>query len=201
MGLTDTPPADCPEWLIAAHLVLIGTGVLFWDATYVLMTRRALATKSYGMPLVALAANVSWEIIYVCYVIETPLETLGFAFWLILDTGIVYTTLRFGSTDWVANRRFAWIGRHIGVFLTALTVLGGVAQFVFAEWWLAVPGRTFGHSTSVDKTGKWWRGRDGLDTTEVAFWSAGLCQLILSVSSLAMLWSRGHSGGTSYMIW
>jgi hypothetical protein len=54
---------------------------------------------------------------------------------------------------------------------------------------------------SGDKTGKWWRGREGYDTTELAFWSAGFAQLVSSACGLAMLVVRGHSGGTSYTIW
>ncbi|OAQ97685.1 hypothetical protein LLEC1_05818 [Akanthomyces lecanii] len=51
------------------------------------------------------------------------------------------------------------------------------------------------------KDGKPWFGREARDTTELAWWSAGVAQMVLSVSCVAMLLSRGHSGGQSYGIW
>ncbi|KAK3313119.1 hypothetical protein B0H66DRAFT_632195 [Apodospora peruviana] len=195
MAISDVPPADCPPWLVPVHTLLLGIGVLCWDATYILMTRRALATKSYGMPLLALAVNLSWEMVYVFYVCEAVLETTGFFVWLLLDIGLVYTTIRFGPHDWKDSS--PWVGRNIGCILGLLTAVGCVGHYTFAVWWLAEPGRGIGG----DKRGKWWQGREGLDTTELAFWSAGLSQLNLSAGSVAMLLVRGHSGGTGYAIW
>ena len=176
-------------------MALLGLGVLLWDATYILMTRRALATQSYGMPLLALASNLSWELVYVLYVCEMPLETVGFLFWLILDVGLVYTTVRFGEEDWRTSR-MSWVGRHIAAILALLVLAGCAVNYRFAAWWLAEPHRGTGM-----KFGKWWGGREGYDTTELAFWSAGVCQAVLGVSALVMLGNRGHSGGTSYAIW
>lgn len=195
MGSSDTPPPDCPPWLIPLHMTLLGLGVLLWDATYILMTRRALATQSYGMPLLALASNVSWELVYVFYVCEMPLETVGFLFWLILDVGLVYTTVRFGEADWRGGR-MSWVGRHIAGILAVLVLVGCAVHYRFAAWWLAAP-----HVGTGMKFGKWWGGEEGYDTTELAFWSAGVCQAALGASALAMLASRGHSGGASYAIW
>jgi len=196
MGSSDIPPAHSPQWLIPLHTALLGIGVLLWDATYILMTRRALATRTYGMPLLALAANVSWEVVTVFYVCEAPLETFGFLFWLLLDVGLVYTTLKYGEENWRSSGGWSWVGRRIGWVFSALLVLGGIGNYWFASWWLAVEGRGSG-----TKAGKWWRGREGYDTTELAFWSAGVSQVVLSACSLSMLTSRGHSGGTSYTIW
>ena len=195
MGSSDHPPPHSPPFLLPLHISLLATGVVLWDATYILMTLRSLRTHSYGMPLLALAANLSWELVYVFFVCETPLETFGFLFWLVLDVGLVYTTVRFGEGDWKGGR-WGWVGRWVGVVLVGLTAVGCVGNYWFARWWLEVPGRGSG-----SKQGKWWRGREGFDTTELAFWSAGLSQVLLSVGSLAMLASRGHSGGTGYVIW
>ncbi|KAK0639945.1 hypothetical protein B0T16DRAFT_336788 [Cercophora newfieldiana] len=197
MGSSDIPPPylNAPPWLIPVHMFLLGTGVLLWDATYILMTLRALRTKSYGMPLLALGANVSWELVTVFYVCEAPLETFGFFVWLVLDVGLVYTTVRYGAGEWKGSR-FEWVGRRIGRVLAGLVAVGCVLNYWFAKWWLEVPGRGTG-----SKEGKWWGGKEGYDTTELAFWSAGASQVVLSVGSLVMLVSRGHSGGTSHAIW
>ncbi|KAH8759819.1 hypothetical protein F5883DRAFT_465559 [Diaporthe sp. PMI_573] len=190
MGSSDLAPPHVPDWVTVA----LAVGVLFWDVTYILMTLRSLRTKSYPMPLLGLALNVSWEIIYALYVCEALIETAGFTFWLILDVGLVYTTVKFAPYEW--ERSSGWVGRHMASILAAMTAVGCVGHFAFVSWWLSRPG--IGHG---DKTGKWYFGRDQYDTTELAYWSAGVAQMVDSVGSLAMLLVRGHSGGTSYAIW
>ncbi len=194
MGSNDVPPPGAPAWLVPAHTGLLGIGVLFWDAAYVLITRRSLKTKSYGMPLLGLAVNISWEIIYVFYVCEMPLEIFGFLVWLLLDLGLVYTTVKFGPEEW--ERTNPWVGRNIGWILLLMTTIGCLGHLTFISWFTAEP-----HRGSGIKVGKWWRNQEGYDTTELAFWSAAAAQLIDSAGSLAMLVVRGHSGGTGYTIW
>lgn len=194
MGSSDVAPPHVPDWVVPLSTVALGVGVLFWDATYILMTLRSLRTKSYSMPLLGLALNVSWEIVYALYVCEAALETAGFTFWLILDVGLIYTTIRFAPYEWEATS--GWVGRHVASILAVMTAVGCVGHFAFVSWWLSRPG--IGHG---DKAGKWYFGQDEYDTTELAYWSAGVAQMVDSVGSLAMLLVRGHSGGTSYAIW
>ncbi|KAI0156360.1 hypothetical protein GGR57DRAFT_79039 [Xylariaceae sp. FL1272] len=194
MGSSDTPPADAPEWLVFASTACLGVGILFWDMAYILMTRRALQTKSYSVPILGLAINVSWEIVYGLYVAEELLERVGFTVWLLLDLGVIYTTIRFAPHDWATTSKF--VGQHMSWILGFMVLLGCWGHWAFIKWFLSEPNVGTG-----DKTGKWWRGREGYDTTEAAFWSAGVAQLVGSTTMLAMLVVRGHSGGTSYRIW
>ncbi|KAJ9149325.1 hypothetical protein NKR23_g4203 [Pleurostoma richardsiae] len=194
MGSSDVPPPGAPAWLVPLSTALLAGGVSLWCATYVLMTRRSLQTRSYGMPLLALATNLSWEVVYAGYVTEMPLELAGFAAWLLLDVGLVYTTVRFAPEDW--RRSSPVVGRRMGWILGVMVAVGCAGHYAFARWWLSRPG--VGHG---DKSGKWWFGREGYDTTELAYWSASIPQVALSAGSVAMLLVRGHSGGTSYPIW
>lgn len=194
MGFSDTPPSHVPEWVVPLSTVFLGLGVCFWDLTYILMTRRSLQTRSYGMPILGLMINVTWEIVYGFYVADDLLERSGFILWLILDLGLVYTTIKFAPDDWSTTS--PWVGRHMAGILGIMLIIGCWGHFAFVSWWLSVPGVGSG-----DKTGKWWRGREGYDPTELAYWSAGVSQMVLSASSVAMLLVRGHSGGTSYTIW
>ncbi|KAK3376482.1 hypothetical protein B0T24DRAFT_550162 [Lasiosphaeria ovina] len=194
MGSNDVPPEGCPWWLVPVHMGLLGVGLLLWDATYILMIRRAMATKSYSMPLLGLAINLSWELVYLFYVVEMPIEAAGFLFWLLLDVGLVYTTVRFAPEDW--KNTSPWVGRNIAWILALMTAVACFGNYSFAAWWLAEPGMGSG-----DKAGKWWCGQEGHDTTELAFWSAGFAQVVASAGSIAMLIVRGHSGGTGYAIW
>ncbi|KAH8647255.1 hypothetical protein BX600DRAFT_484536 [Xylariales sp. PMI_506] len=194
MGSSDISPPHVPWWVVPLSTALLGLGVLSWDVTYVLMTRRSARTQSYGMPIAGLALNVGWEIVYALYVAEELLERAGFAVWLLLDLGLVWSTVRYAPLDWAATSPF--VGRHAGAFLALMLLASCWGHFAFVSWWLANPGT--GHG---DKAGKWWRGVEGHDTTELAYWSAGFAQLFLSAASLAMLVVRGHSGGTGYTIW
>lgn len=195
MGSSDVAPVGAPPWLVPLSTVFLAGGVLLWCLTYVLMTRRSLETRSYGMPIVGLAINVAWEVVYGFYVAEAWFEKTGFIVWLLFDGGLLYTTVRFAPIEWRATSPF--VGRHMSAVLLLLFAGSLWGHWAFAHWWLAA-GPGFG---SGDKTGKWWRGADGYDTTELAFWSAGVSQSTLSAASLAMLVVRGHSGGTSYAIW
>ncbi|KAK1470838.1 hypothetical protein CCUS01_00956, partial [Colletotrichum cuscutae] len=192
MGLTDTPPPHVPSWVVPASGALLITGAIFWDMCYVLMSIRSHRTKSYGMPLFALALNLSWELIYAARVAEHPLERLGFLVWLLLDVPLVYTTLKNAKHEW---RHAPLVAKNIGAILAIMVALGCAANYAVAEWWLSAPGT--GHG---DKSGKWWAGREGFDCTELAFWTAGLAQFALGTGCLAMLLVRGHSGGASYAI-
>ncbi|KUI67156.1 hypothetical protein VM1G_03029 [Cytospora mali] len=194
MGSSDVPPAHVPTWVVPLSTAALGAGVLCWDAAYILMTLRSLRTRSYSMPLLGLALNVSWEIIYALYVCEAPIETAGFTFWLLLDIGLVYTTVKFAPHEW--DKTNPWVGRHMAAILGVMMALGCVGHLAFVSWWLSRPG--IGHG---DKTGKWYFGQDEYDTTEMAYWSAGVAQLVDSGGALAMLLVRGHSGGTSFGIW
>lgn len=198
MGYTDTPPPHVPTWAVPASTGTLGVGFVLWSLTYILMTRRALATRSSGMPLLALATNVSWEVVYLFYVVESLPEMIGFAFWLLLDVGLVYSALKFGHIEF-ERAGAPWIGRHIAPLLAIMTAIGLWGNFAFVFWWLEEPGRGFGGRDG--KRGKWWRGQDGYDTTEMAYWSAAVAQLIASSTCLAMLLERQHSRGTSYLIW
>src|SRR5918992_146865 len=43
--------------------IMVGSGVL-WTLAYLLIIRRGFLEDTYGMPLVALCANLSWEFIF-----------------------------------------------------------------------------------------------------------------------------------------
>ncbi|KAH8706354.1 hypothetical protein BGZ61DRAFT_219710 [Ilyonectria robusta] len=193
MGSSDIAPATAPNWLVPASTACLGAGIAFWLAAYVFMIRRSLATKATPAPLLALALNLSWEVVYAFGVCEAPIEFFGFTLWLLLDIPVLYVTLK------TAPRSFAsspLIARNIPLLLGIMFLFGLVGNALFVWWWLKEPHRGYGI-----KWGKTWKGREARDTTELAFWSAGVAQMTFSISALAMLLQRGHSGGQSYAIW
>lgn len=205
MGSSDTPPAPVPAHIVPVSTVLLGTGLIFWDLCYILAIRRAVATSSSPFPLLALGLNLGWELVYAVYVTEARAERVGFALWLALDLGVVWATLRgparasdWGVVDGPSTLNPA-VGRWLGTTLILITALSCWGNYSFAAWWLSEPG--FGYGGVDGKRGKWWRGRDGFDTTELAFWSAAVMQVAMSVGCVAMVAQRGHSGGQSFGIW
>ncbi|KAJ3527140.1 hypothetical protein NM208_g10851 [Fusarium decemcellulare] len=187
MGSSDVAPPTAPAWLVPASTVCLAMGINFWLIAYVLMVRRSLATNATPAPLLALGLNLAWEVVYAFGVCEAPIETFGFTLWLLLDIPVLYATLK------TAPRSFATsplIARNVPLLLFIIFVAGMIGNGMFVWWWLKEPHRGYGI-----KWGKTWKGLEARDTTELAFWSAGVAQMIFSVAALAMLLQRGHSGG------
>lgn len=111
-------------------------GVL-WTLAYVLIIRRSRRDRVYGMPLVALCANITWEFWY-SLVDRPPLPdaskragqfTVDFV-WFVFDLVIVAQTLRYGP------RQFAWLGRRgfYALFALMLAVTGPSVVLVNKEF-------------------------------------------------------------------
>ncbi len=76
----------------------LGSG-LFWTLTYLLIIQRGLADRTYGMPLVALCANLSWEFIFSVVRPHHGAQHVVDIVWLCLDVVIAYTAVRFGPRE------------------------------------------------------------------------------------------------------
>jgi hypothetical protein len=144
------------------------------------------------MPLFSLALNFGWEIVMSLYVAENMPEKATFTIWMLLDLGLVYAVVRYGENEW---KHAPAVGRNIGKFLALCVAWCCCALWAFAKWWLD-------ETDPVNpKLGKIYRGIEGIDTTELGWWTALVAQVCLSVMLLAQIVIRGHSGGASYVIW
>src|SRR5690349_11782194 len=86
------PLSDHP-WLLG----LVDVGTAFWLILYVIAIIIGFRQRTYAIPLVAIAANFSWELIAAVYrVAPVRLWHIGDVGWMGLDAGIVWTLLRFG---------------------------------------------------------------------------------------------------------
>jgi hypothetical protein len=80
----------------------IASGV-FWTLTYLLIIRRGFRDKALGMPLTALAANVSWEFIFsFIHPHGAPQIYVNYV-WFVFDGVIVYQAVKFGARDFPKN--------------------------------------------------------------------------------------------------
>lgn len=74
-------------------------GGLFWSITYVLVIRRGFKDKTFGMPLAAICANISWEAIFSFIYPPSPPQIYINYIWFSLDAIIVLQFLKFGRSE------------------------------------------------------------------------------------------------------
>ena len=109
---------------LIAHTLQICSG-LFWTITYLLIIRRSYLDKTYGMPMVAICANISWEFIF-SFVHPHPLPQLYIDYlWLLFDFGILVQYLRYGKTEFPEKlpRVLFWPTFLFTLVFSALTIL------------------------------------------------------------------------------
>jgi hypothetical protein len=89
------------------NAMILGSG-LCWTLAYLLIIRQSFVDRTYGMPLVALGANLSWEFIF--SVLRPPameIQHLVNIVWLCFDLVILVAVVRFGS------RQFNYLPKHV----------------------------------------------------------------------------------------
>jgi hypothetical protein len=79
-------------------ILLVSSGVL-WTITYLLIIRRGFLDHTYGMPLLALCANLSWEFVFSFVFPHGPVQRPVNIVWFSLDLIILYQLLRFGPGE------------------------------------------------------------------------------------------------------
>ncbi|QDQ02162.1 hypothetical protein FOH38_17620 [Lysinibacillus fusiformis] len=77
----------------------LGMG-LFWIITYILIIKRGFQDKKYGMPMVAICANISWEFIFTFIYPQNDLQKIITLLWFLLDIVILLQYLRYGRQEY-----------------------------------------------------------------------------------------------------
>lgn len=163
-----------PLWFQHTQNDLVLASGILWSVAYAFYVRQAFRDRSYGMPILALCANVTWEFIYGLVCPPSAAPTMIATTWMVIDLGLVYATLKFGVGEW---HHLPLVARHLPAILSV-----GCLVFLMVHWSFA---RLF----------------DDDDRLIPCFWSAFACQALLSWLSLAQLISRGHTRGHSMTIW
>ncbi len=113
--------------------LMLGSGA-FWTFTYALMIRRGFLDKTYGMPLVALCANISWEFIFSFLYPHGPVQRPVNIVWFSLDLVILFQLLRYGLREFddLSKRVFyAMFGMALATsFCAVLSV-----TYEFDDWY------------------------------------------------------------------
>ena len=105
-------------------ILQIGSG-FFWTLTYILILRRGFKDKAYGMPVVALCANIAWEFTF-SFIFPHPKPQLYINYiWLLFDVGILGQYLIYGKIYFTPNlpRHFFYPAFILALVLSALTII------------------------------------------------------------------------------
>jgi len=135
--------------------------------------------------------QLDWEIVFATYVTEEAEDRIIFGLWMLIDLALVYTTVKYGATEW---QHAPVIRRHIGKIFIVMLAWCCVGLYAISVWWLDPR-----HPVNP-KVGKMYRGTEGVDVHELGFWTSLMAQVVLSVMSLAQILVRGSSRGSSYSI-
>ena len=108
----------------------IGSGI-FWTAVYVLIIRLGFLERTYGMPITALCANISWEFIFSFVYPHDPPQNYITIVWFVFDLVIVLQTLRFGKVAFEPPSLF-----YPAFFLGLLVSFGAILAITvqFNDW-------------------------------------------------------------------
>jgi len=74
-------------------------GGIFWILTYVFIISKGFKDKTYGMPIIALCANISWEFIFSFVFPYGPPQSYINYLWFGLDTIVVAQFLNYGKNE------------------------------------------------------------------------------------------------------
>ncbi len=99
----------------------ISSGVL-WTVAYLLILRRGYLDKCYGMPMLALCANISWEFIFSFVYPHSPPQLYIDYVWLVFDIGLLVQYLRYGKREFY-NGLAGWLFYPVFFLTLALSAL------------------------------------------------------------------------------
>nr|UUG60174.1 terpene cyclase [Mycoleptodicus sp. DH-2022a] len=161
-----------PEWYLWGQDGLtIASGIL-WTTAYALYIRQSWKDQSYGMPILAICCNITWEFIYGVVYPPAMAEQIAFMPWIFIDLVLMYGTVKFGPREW---KHSPLVARN----LTTILIIG-VIMTLAAHWLFAIQFK---------------------DVTDASFWSGYFCQVVVSWSAIAQLISRCSTRGHSMTIW
>ncbi|HZD35671.1 MAG TPA: hypothetical protein VE130_10735 [Nitrososphaeraceae archaeon] len=70
--------------------IILTVGGVFWVLTYVFIVSKGFKDKTYGMPVIALCINFSWEFIFSFILPHSAPQLFINYLWFGLDTIIVF---------------------------------------------------------------------------------------------------------------
>jgi hypothetical protein len=79
--------------------IVLTIGGIFWILAYVCIISKGFKDKTYGMPLIALCANISWEFIFSFILPPSPPQLFVNYLWFGLDSVIVFQFFKYHKNE------------------------------------------------------------------------------------------------------
>jgi hypothetical protein len=95
-----------PAWLF---YLIFGFFNTCWVALYILVIRRGFIDRTFGIPLVALAINMAWDIIGFTLAKGPAIQGVVDGFYYLLQMVILYQVVKFGARDFPQMSRFMFL--------------------------------------------------------------------------------------------
>jgi hypothetical protein len=100
--------------------------LLLWLIAYVLIIRRGFKDQTFGMPLTAICANVSWEgLLAFVFAQPNPTAAKVYLLWFAADLVILFTGLKYGRREFPHPFIQRWF---------YLIMAFGIAMFTAGTW-------------------------------------------------------------------
>ena len=165
--------------IVKASVIISG---LSWTITYFALLYRGFRDKSYGMPFIPLALNITWEIVFS---LIFPPKSMGISaeiinfIWMLCDIGIVITYFLYGYQYFKSYNitKIEWIIFSIFGFILSFLIMitGGIFFGEFEQYF----------HNDIFEGAKF-----------IAFWQ----NLVMSISFIIMFWERETIDGQSFTI-
>ena len=160
--------SGAPIWAMIANIV----GDVLWIVAYVLIIRKSFRDRTYGMPMLCIALNFTWEFLYA---VKFPfpvhfIEWMRWA-WLVTDLVIVYQLFRYGRD----NQTIPLIKQYFYPICVGMFVLAYLGQLAFHYSFL----------------------NDGFKADALGYTSGFMINLIMSMLFISMYFSRPDMRGLS----
>jgi hypothetical protein len=81
--------------------LILWIGGIFWILTYLFIISKGFKDKTFGMPLIALCANISWEFIFSFILPPAPPQLFINYLWFGFDTIIVGQFLKYWKNEFL----------------------------------------------------------------------------------------------------
>jgi hypothetical protein len=129
------------DWLSPQNIpaiLIISNFNLMWMALYVLVIRRGFLDKTFGIPIVALFLNSSWDVINTfIYPSPMPQPVVNLIYFL-LELVIIYQVIRYWRSDYSDVRTWQFYSLFVlAAVLTFAVLLGLIKDFGDFPTWRA----------------------------------------------------------------
>lgn len=99
-------------------------GGAFWSVTYLLIIRRGFKDKTFGMPMAALCANISWEAIFSFFTPHDSPQLYVNYIWFSLDVIIVIQFLKYGKKEFPEIKKWQFFAIFaLGISIAAPMII------------------------------------------------------------------------------